>query len=145
MLKEAIGKRSNQVKNTVERGLVKKFAEAIGDPHPLFVDEEAGKKSRYEENIAPLTFPRVFEYGTIDELNLPSKGLIHGEQKYHYERPLLIGEVIYCYQEVKDCYEKKGMIFVVLKGYGDMPEGKNIFTTEQILIITETVRKEMEN
>lgn len=133
------------MKNTVERGMVKKFVEAIGDPHPLFVDEEAGKKLRYGQNIAPSTFPRVFAYGTIDELDLSSKGLIHGEQTYHYERPLLVGEDIYCYQEVKDCYEKKDMIFVVLMGCGDTPEGKNVFTTEQILIITEAVRKEMKN
>lgn len=143
MLNETIGKRSKQVRNTVERGMVKKFAEAIGDPQPLFVDEEAGKQSRYGQNIAPPTYPRVFDYGTIDELELPSKGLIHGEQTYHYERPLLIEEDIYCYQEVKDCYEKKGMLFVVLMGYGDTPQGENVFTAEQVLIITEAVRKGM--
>jgi len=143
MLKESVGKRSEKVKNTVERGMVKKFAEAIGDLHPIFIDEEAGKRSRYGQNIAPPTFPRVFDFGEITGLELPNKGLIHGEQTYHYERPLMIGEELNCYTEVKDCYEKNGMVFLVLKRYGETPENETIFTEEQVIIITETVRKGM--
>ena len=44
----------------------------------------------------------------IEGLNLPNKGLIHGEQTFHYERPLMVGEEIYCYTEVKNYFEKKG-------------------------------------
>ncbi|WP_257350417.1 MaoC family dehydratase N-terminal domain-containing protein [Pseudalkalibacillus decolorationis] len=147
MLTHCIGKRSSVVKNTVERGAVKKFAESIGDMHPIFVCEETGKQSRYKNNIAPPTFPRVFDYGTIEELNLPNKGLIHGEQTYHYERPLIVGEEIRCYSEVTNYYERKGksgeMGFLLLKRYGEDLEGNLIFTEEQVVIITEAVRKGM--
>ncbi|SEB14744.1 N-terminal half of MaoC dehydratase [Thalassobacillus cyri] len=147
MLSHVIGKKSNPVKNAVERGAVKKFAEAIGDLHPIFVCEETGKQSRYNNNIAPPTFPRVFEYGTIEELELPAKGLIHGEETFHYERPLIVGEEINCYAEVKDYYERKGksgeMGFLLLKRYGEDLDGQLIFTEEQVVIITEAVRKEM--
>lgn len=143
MLKESIGKRSDKVKNIVERGMVKRFAEAIGDSHPIFIDEEFGRESRYGNNIAPPTFPRVFDYGEIDELKLPGKGLIHGEQTYHYERPLTIGEELYCYTEVKNYYEKKGMGFFVIKRYGEDSNGEIVFTAEQVIIITEAVRKVM--
>lgn len=147
MFADAIGKRSEKIKNVVERGMVKKFAEAIKDPHPIFIDEAYGKKSRYGGNIAPPTFPRVFEFGKINDLTLPNKGLIHGEETYHYERPLLVGETIYCYSEVADYYEKNGnnglMGFIVLKRYGEDLEGKIIFTEEQVVIITEAVRKEL--
>ncbi|WP_044747773.1 MaoC family dehydratase N-terminal domain-containing protein [Bacillus alveayuensis] len=147
MLAEHIGKCSNKVKNTVERGAVKKFAEAIGDPHPIYFDEETGKKSRYKNNIAPPTFPRVFDYGVIDGLKLPSKGLIHGEQTFHYERPLLVGEEIVCYSKVENYYEKKGshgeLGFLVIKSYGEDLSGQIIFTSKQTVIITEAVRKGM--
>src|SRR5699024_11995577 len=106
-----------------------------------------GKQSKIVKNRAPTTFPRVFEYGEIDDLNLPNKGLIHGEQTYHYERPLLVGETVYCYTEVADYYEKSGrhglMGFIILKRYGEDSEGKTVFTEEQVVIITETVRKEL--
>lgn len=142
-----IGKESDKVRNTVERGAVKKFAEAIGDPHPLYINKEAGEKSRYKQNIAPPTFPRVFDYGTIEGLKLPSKGLIHGEQSYHYERPLFVGEEIECYSKVTNYYEKKGsngsMAFLVINRYGNDLSGNLIFKVEQVIIITEAVRRGM--
>jgi acyl dehydratase len=147
MFAEHIGKCSNKVKNIVERGAVKKFAEAIGDLNPIYWDEGKGKKSRYKTNIAPPTFPRVFDYGVIDGLNLPSKGLIHGEQTFHYERPLLVGEEVICYSKVEDYYERKGSIgalgFLVIKSYGEDSSGQIIFTSTQTIIITEAVRKAM--
>lgn len=147
MFTDAIGKKSSKVKNSVERGMVKKFAESIGDLHPIFVDEEFGKRSRYGQNIAPPTYPRVFDYGEIDGLNLPNVGLIHGEQTYHYERPLLVGETIYCYTEVADYYEKNsrnGLLgFIILNRYGEDPDGNTIFTEAQTVIISEVVRKEL--
>jgi acyl dehydratase len=145
MFKSFIGKRSKSVKNTVERGAVKKFAEAIGDLHPIYVDEEYGKQSRYGQNIAPTTFPRVFDYGKIENFNLPNVGLIHGEQTFEYKRPLLVGETINCYTEIKDYYEKRGghgfMGFLVLSDIGEDQAGNVIFTTKSVVIITEEVRK----
>jgi acyl dehydratase len=147
MYHDSIGKRSNKVKNIVERGAVKKFAESIGDSHPIFIDEEAGKQSRYKANIAPPTFPRVFDYGIIEDLKIPAKGLIHGEQIYHYKRPLLVGEELSCYQEVSNYFEKKGnfgeMGFLVLKVYGETLTGELVFTADQVVIINEAVRKAM--
>lgn len=145
MFEQIIGKRSSKVKNVVERGAVRKFAEAIGDAHPIFVDEETGKKSRYQTNIAPPTFPRTFNFGKIEGLNLPNKGLIHGEQIYHYERPLLVGEEVLCYAEITNYYEKKGsngrMGFLVVNNNGEDLEGNLIFKSKGIVIITEAVRK----
>ncbi|WP_156289648.1 MaoC family dehydratase N-terminal domain-containing protein [Oceanobacillus salinisoli] len=147
MYKHMIGKQSNKVKNTVEKGMVKRFVESIGDPHPIYTNEEVGKKSRYGKNIAPPTYPRVFDYGVIEGLILPEKGLIHGEQNYHYERPLFIGEEISCYSEVKNYVEKSGtngrMGFLEIVNYGEDQEGNMIFSEKMVTIITETVRKAM--
>lgn len=147
MYKDLIGKQSNKVINTVERGLVKRFAESIGDLHPIYVDEDTGMQSRYGQNIAPPTFPRVFDFGVVEGMDLPKKGLIHGEQNYHYERPLLVGEDLYCYTVVKDYYEKTGnnglMGFLAVKRYGEDADGNIIFTEEAVTIITEAVRKAM--
>ena len=129
----------------MERGAVKKFAEAIGDLHPIYFDEETGRNSRFQNNIAPPTFPRTFDYGAIEGLKLPEKGLIHGEQTFHYERPLLVGEEIVCYSEVKKYFEKKGnfgeMGFLVLESFGEDLAGNTIFSSTSTIVISETVRK----
>jgi acyl dehydratase len=145
LFKEQIGKQSSKVKNVVERGAVKKFAEAIGDLHPIYFDEETGRLSRYGKNIAPPTFPRVFDYGVIEGLHLPNKGLIHGEQSFHFVRPLYVGEEVYCYSQVKNYFEKKGnfgdMGFLVVENVGVDAEGNTIFTSSSTVVISEAVRK----
>ena len=147
MYKDYIGLTSNKVRSVIERELVRRFAESIGDSHPIYIDEETGKNSRFGTNIAPPTFPRVLRSGSIDGLKLPSKGLIHGEQIYHYERPLLVGEEVFCYSKIEDYYEKEGstgkMGFLKMKRYGEDAEGNLIFTEESITIITETVRRSL--
>ncbi|WHY02984.1 MaoC family dehydratase N-terminal domain-containing protein [Neobacillus sp. DY30] len=145
MFSEQVGKRSTKVKNVVERGAVKKFAEAIGDLHPIYFDEETGRNSRYQNNIAPPTFPRTFDYGEIEGLNLPGKGLIHGEQTFLYERPLVVGEELFCYCEVKRYFEKKGNFgelgFLVLESFGEDLGGYVIFSSTSTIVISEAVRK----
>ncbi|WP_066308575.1 MaoC family dehydratase N-terminal domain-containing protein [Bacillus sp. FJAT-29814] len=145
MFKDQIGKQSDKVKNVVERGAVKKFAEAIGDLHPIYFDEDTGRLSRYGKNIAPPTFPRVFDYGVIEGLHLPNKGLIHGEQSFHYVRPLYVGEEVYCYSQVKNYFEKKGnfgeMGFLVVENVGVDVDGNTIFTSSSTVVISEAVRK----
>jgi acyl dehydratase len=145
LFKNQIGKQSNKVKNVVEKGAVKKFAEAIGDLHPIYFDEETGANSRYKANITPPTFPRTFDYGVIEGLNLPNKGLIHGEQTFHYERPLFVGEEIFCSSKVKKYFEKKGnfgqMGFLVLESLGEDLAGNIIFSSTSTVVISEAVRK----
>src|SRR5690606_25527675 len=102
MWQSLAGRRSRPVVNWAERGAVRRFAEAIGDPNPLYLDEEAARKSRSGRSIAPPTFPQTFDYGTIEGLCLPDSGLIHGEQRCDYVRPLFVGEEITCYRVFQD-------------------------------------------
>src|SRR5699024_12808391 len=131
--------------NNVEIKLVNRLEESICNPHDVFVDEEDGKQSRSGKNIAPPTFPRVFDYGEIEGLNLPRKGLIHGEQTDHYNRPLFMGEEVHCYTVVKDYYEKKGknglMYFLEVVRYGEDNIGYVMFTVRMIIIMSTTLRK----
>ena len=87
-----VGRSSEPVRNVVERDAVRLFAEAIADPSPLYRDEERAKRSRYGRILAPPTFPRTFEYGRVGGLELPPAGLIHGEFRISYIRPLLVGD-----------------------------------------------------
>lgn len=147
MYRKLIGKKSIKVKNIVEKGMVRKFANAIGDPHPIYIDEMTGINSKYGVNIAPPTFPRVLDYGEINGLKLPENGLIHGEQKYFYQRPLLVGEEIHCYSEVENYTEKMGnnglMGILTVVNYGENDKAEIIFSEKMTTIITETVRKAM--
>ena len=142
-----VGERSEAISNVVEKGAVRKFAEAIGDPNPLYVDEAAAKQSRYGGLIAPPTFPRTFEYGEIEGMGPPGQGLIHGEHRIRYERPLFVGEEVLCYAEVKDYYEKEGregaLGFLISERVGEGSEGERIFTMLDTAILTPAMRESL--
>jgi len=46
--KNAIGRSSPPTLNEVEKGAIRRFAEALGDFNPMYYDEE------YEEEVAPV-------------------------------------------------------------------------------------------
>ncbi len=143
-----VGLRSEPVRNLVERGAVRRFAEAIADPSPLYVDEEAAARSRYGSILAPPTFPRTFDYGRVEGLELPPAGLIHGEFRISYERPLLVDEELLCRMELKDSYDKqsrRGLLgFLVFERTGEGPQGERLFTANDIVVVTEAVRRGIE-
>lgn len=142
---EVVGSRSEPVRNLVERGAVRRFAEAIADPNPLYVDEKVAAHSRYGALLAPPTFPRTFDYGRIEGLELPSAGLIHGEFRIAYERPLIVGEDLLCRMQLKDSYDKqarRGLLgFLVFERTGESVDGERVFTTNDVVVVTEAVRR----
>jgi acyl dehydratase len=143
MLSQFVGARSAPVRNVVEAGAVRRFAEAIGDLNPLYHDEEIAAASRWGRPIAPPTFPRVFDFGTVEGFSLPSSGVIHGQQGYSYSRPIFVGEVLLCYGYFKEMYEKKGrdgiLTFLVFERFAETESGEPVMRTDEIYILTPAI------
>lgn len=139
-----VGLASEPVENVVERGAVRKFAEAIGDSNPVYVDGEAAKKSVHGRPIAPPTFPRTFDYGSILGAEAPDNGLIHGDHRIIYERPLFVGETVFCRVEVAEYSEKESrsgtLGFLVTERFGETPDGERIFTMRDTAVLTPEMR-----
>ncbi len=72
MLPEAVtslvGKAGDIIMLEVEKGAIKKYAHAIDDLNPLYLDEEYGRNSRYGSMIAP---PGFFGWPTKWTGNMP--------------------------------------------------------------------------
>lgn len=147
--RDLIGARSRAIANPVEKGAVRKFAEAIGDDNPLYTDEEAAKSSRHGRLVAPPTFPITFEYGEIEGIGTPGQGLIHGEHHIRYERQLFVGDEVLCHVEIKDYYEKDsrgGLLgFLIIERVGESRDGERIFTMEDVTILTRAIRASLED
>jgi acyl dehydratase len=82
----------------VTRVKIKEFADAIGDPNPVYRDPEAAKAAGHRDVIAPPTFPIVIAVGTLTltdpELGLNFTMVVHGEERFEYNRPLYAGDVV---------------------------------------------------
>ncbi|MHB1420301.1 MAG: FAS1-like dehydratase domain-containing protein [Bacillota bacterium] len=122
----------------VEKGAIRKFAEAIGDPNPIFYDEDYAKNTPHCSIIAPPTFPATFRdpEPLVDTWDLKS---LHGAQEYNYIRPIKAGEKITCQSRIIDVYEKTGslgkMTILMTEIAGKDEQGNLVYTAVSTGII----------
>ena len=56
-MKVVLGVESEPTVHEVERGAIRRFADAVGDPNPLYRDPDAARDAGYADVIAPPTYP----------------------------------------------------------------------------------------
>ena len=139
--KSLIGRESEPVVLDVERGAIRRFAEAIGDPNPIYVDDEAARQAGYPAVVAPPTFCFTL---TMNErfrhaLDLGTRSLLHGEQQFEYGRALVAGDRITVRSRVADVQERAGasgpMDILVLEDEGRDAQGAFVFRARATLVL----------
>ncbi|HSK27190.1 MAG TPA: MaoC family dehydratase N-terminal domain-containing protein [Jiangellales bacterium] len=82
----------------VGREKIREFADAIGDPEPAYRDPEAARALGHPDVVAPPTFAVIVAFRGIDaitgdpELGLDFSRVVHGDQRFRYDRPLRAGD-----------------------------------------------------
>ena len=98
----------------VERGKIREFVLAIGDPNPVYVDPVSARAEGHRDVIAPPTFAAVIDLWSGDYagdcrlMGLDPAKLLHGEQEYEYFGEINPGDEITVYRDVTAAEEKKG-------------------------------------
>ncbi len=106
----------------VERGAIRRFAEAIGDSNPLFNEEQAARKTRFGTMIAPPTFCRSMG-SPIPNVRLARMGEafrgLDGGSDWEYFQPIRPGDRITVQSKLVDLREAEGrlgpMVFIVIE------------------------------
>ena len=117
-MRDAIGVESDPVTHEAERGAIIKFAQAIGDPNPLYNDQEAARMTRYGGLIAPPTFLRSMPSGPPKmEFEGPYSAGLDGGSEWEYFETIRVGDRITVTNRIADLYERQGrlgnMVFVI--------------------------------
>ena len=139
--KSLIGRESEPILHEVEKGAVRRFVDALGDPNPIYVDEEAARAAGYRALVAPPTFPAVLAMNERfrHSLDLGTRSLLHGEQQIEYGRPILAGDRLTVVSRVADVQERAGssgpMDILVLEDEGRDPQGALVFRTRSTLVL----------
>lgn len=82
----------------VGREKIREFADAIGDPNPVYRDAGAARTAGHLDVIAPPTFPivitaKIGEQVIFDpELGLDYTKVVHGQQRFVVVRPVRAGD-----------------------------------------------------
>ena len=117
-MRDAVGVESEPVTHLVEAGAIVKFAQAIGDPNPVFNDEQAARGMRYGGMVAPPTFLRSMPAGPPRaEVRSPYPASLDGGSEWEYFEPIRSGDRITVTNRVVDVFERQGrlggMLFIV--------------------------------
>lgn len=117
-LKQYIGKVDPPHIREVEKGAIRRYADAVGDDNPLYSDEEYARKSRYGCIIAP---PGFFGWAkkTISSseglvgligamIEAGYAGILDGGMAYDFYLPVRVGDTLVVSPKVADITLKEG-------------------------------------
>ena len=116
--RSALGVESAPVSYDVEKGAIRKFAEAIGDDDPIYVDEQAARAAGFKTIVAPPTFLCTFRAQELPDLKLQyGRVRLNGGNEYAYHQPIYAGDTITLTAKYADVSERSGrtgsMVFVI--------------------------------
>lgn len=138
---KARGARSASATHEIEKGAIRRFAEAIGDKNPLCYDETYARSRGFRSLVAPPTFAFTLRPGSDVRaaLALDWRNVLHGEQHFHYARPIVAGDLVTVHAEIVDLYSKSGrsgaMDFVVTDTTGSADDGALIYRARTVTVI----------
>ena len=118
--RKQIGKTSEPRTYDVERGAIRRFAEAIEDRNPLFNSERDARQTRYGSMIAPPTFCRSMGAPIPNiKLDMPTFRALDGGSDWEYFVPIRPGDRITVQSKLVDLREAAGrlgpMVFTVVE------------------------------
>lgn len=134
-----IGQQTASQAGEISAADIARFADAIGDANPIFRDETAARAAGYRGIPAQPTFITRFHI-SFGEAGLDPEHtqVLHGEQEYAYERPLVAGERIsvrYVVAGVRQSRRADGMAIITLEQMIEIGDGERPATGKAIVIV----------
>lgn len=118
-LRKLIGAPREPIIYKVEEGAIKRYAEAIGDPNPLYNDEEYAAKSKYGSLICPPGFtgwpikgniegksPAFKMIDSLNEAGAPPR-ILDGGIEFEFFIPIRTSDILAATSKVADISERE--------------------------------------
>lgn len=137
---------SDPIEITAEQ--IREFADAIGDPNPIYRDPAAAKAAGHDAVIAPPTFLTKlnFVYGpqmlTDPELGLNYAMVVHGEQEYEHARPVKAGDVLVARPRIGRIFAKGRNEFMITEAAIETTSGERVSVARSTIVSRGTAAQE---
>lgn len=129
----------------VEKGAIRRFADAIGDPNPIYRDPVVAAAAGHGGIVAPPTFPVTF-YPPQEPpwtRDLDRRRILAGEQRFTYSRLIFSGDTLTCrvvFRGVDSKEGKSGRMEIILQEIvGEDHEGNHVFTNSKSTVYRQPV------
>jgi acyl dehydratase len=142
-----IGQASEPYWVEIEKGAIRKFAEAIGDADERYRDEAAAQRNGFRSIIAPPTFPVTFRAPEepVWTRHLDRRRILAGGQSFEYLRPIYAGDRLQCrvhFVSVEDKTGRSGRMEMLHQEIrGSDAEGALVFVHRRTTVYREPPEK----
>ncbi len=142
--KNAVGRTTPPMLNEVEKGAIRRFAEALGDYNPAYFDAEYARASGFNGIVAPPSFPLSFTAGVDlrELLGVSAKHLLLADWTVDYERPVVAGDRLLLTTRVLDVGQRPsaaGRVDVVtVEDEGREESGKLVLRVRRTYVVRNT-------
>ncbi|WP_375491564.1 MaoC family dehydratase N-terminal domain-containing protein [uncultured Jatrophihabitans sp.] len=125
----------------VSREKIREFADAIGDPNPAYRSVAAAQQLGHDDIVAPPTFPIVLTipagHSALDD---PDAGIdysrvVHGEQRFVHERPVLAGDSLRVTVHVDDVRVAAGNDLITTRSEVRTEDDELVVTGHAIIVV----------
>ena len=124
----------------VSRVKIADFADAIGDPNPLYRDRAAAQAAGYPDVIAPPTFAIVISMANSARVvGDPALGInyamvVHGEQRFQYSRPIHAGDVVTTQSTITEIRDAGRNVLLTTATEISTADGEHVCTAHNTLV-----------
>ncbi|GDY29384.1 MaoC family dehydratase N-terminal domain-containing protein [Gandjariella thermophila] len=124
----------------VSREKIREFADAIGDPSPLYRDVAAARAAGYPDVIAPPTFAVIISMKANDviisdpDLGLDYCRVVHGDQSFVHHRPIRAGDRLVAVAHVDSVMSRAGNDFLSVRAELGTENGEPVTTARATLV-----------
>lgn len=124
----------------VGREKIREFATAIGESAALHLDSEAARAAGYPDVVAPVTFPFALTMQAMatamfdPELALDYSRVVHGEQRFDYERPLCAGDEVTVHAQITEISSSGRHEFLTLQAKVLDAAGELVVTSTSVIV-----------
>ncbi|MEW2291982.1 MaoC family dehydratase N-terminal domain-containing protein [Streptomyces sp. NPDC006743] len=124
----------------VGREKIREFAQAVGDANPAYTDPEAARALGHPDVIAPPTFVFLITYRAAGEvvqdprLGLDYSRVVHGDQKFAYQRPVRAGDRLTVTSTIEAVKTMAGSDILDIRGEVHDAAGEHVVTAWMKLV-----------
>jgi acyl dehydratase len=121
-IRDLLGKETPPLYLQVEKGDIRRWAQAVGDSNPQWTDDEYARKSKYGHVVAPPTFLIDRAIVPLADKVIAIKGatsFLNGGTEVEYFKPIEVGDILATTAKMIDVKEKvsgsRALVIMVLE------------------------------
>ena len=136
-----IGREYPAIGYEMGREKIREYARAVGDLNPLYLDEEAARRSLYGDMIAPPAM--ASQYAVLpaallindEEVGIDFQMVLHADQDYRYYEVVQPGDRLQVKGRIKDIHEKRSLQFIIFETEVSNQRGETVAIATSTFVI----------